>query len=132
MGSIFVLIALQFDLFSIRFILLLVFKKHKHLCFCCSKHMIEKAQLRITIQKKRNDSIIRQSRADIAQLLQIGQLDQAFARVSFLKKNILLCIVTLSFYFFLFILYFRIILLQFKKENYTLFFYFFSMNLYLG
>lgn len=43
--------------------------------------MIEKAQLRITIQKKRNDSIIRQSRADIAQLLQIGQLDQAFARV---------------------------------------------------
>ncbi|KAF3967001.1 hypothetical protein CMV_008954 [Castanea mollissima] len=49
--------------------------------------MIEKAQLRITIQKKRNDSIIRQSRADIAQLLQTGQLDQVFARVERLFKD---------------------------------------------
>nr|XP_023929255.1 IST1-like protein [Quercus suber]POE89584.1 hypothetical protein CFP56_02303 [Quercus suber] len=49
--------------------------------------MIEKAQLRITTQKKRNDSIIRQSRADIAQLLRIGQLDQTFARVERLFKD---------------------------------------------
>lgn len=92
--------------------------------------MIEKAQLRITIQKKRNDSIIRQSRADIAQLLQIGQLDQAFARVHIFF--FCLYIVTLSFYF-LFILYFRIILLQFKKKIILLLIldYFFNLFVYV-
>lgn len=43
--------------------------------------MIKLAHLNVSIQKKRKDSIVKQSRADIAQLLQNGQLDQAFARV---------------------------------------------------
>jgi hypothetical protein len=49
---------------------------------CSSKDVIKQAQLHLTIQKARKDSIIRQSRADIAQLLQNGQLDQALARVT--------------------------------------------------
>uniref|UniRef100_A0A2N9IH70 IST1-like protein n=1 Tax=Fagus sylvatica TaxID=28930 RepID=A0A2N9IH70_FAGSY len=48
---------------------------------------MKEAQLRLTIQKNRKDSIIRQSRADIAQLLQIGQLEQALIRVDKLFKD---------------------------------------------
>ncbi|KAJ6376420.1 hypothetical protein OIU76_025543 [Salix suchowensis] len=45
------------------------------------KRLIEQLQLHLAAQKHRRESIIRQSRADIAQLLQNGRFQQALTRV---------------------------------------------------
>ncbi|XP_073268371.1 uncharacterized protein [Populus alba] len=52
-----------------------------------SKRLIEQLQLHLAAQKHRRESIIRQSRGDIAQLLQNDQLQQALTRVQQLYKD---------------------------------------------
>ncbi|KAG7953664.1 hypothetical protein I3843_12G120200 [Carya illinoinensis] len=49
--------------------------------------MIKLARLRLTTQRNRKCSIVRQSRADIAELLQNDRLDQALARIGKLYKD---------------------------------------------
>ncbi|KAG6756476.1 hypothetical protein POTOM_039905 [Populus tomentosa] len=51
------------------------------------KRLIEQLQLHLAAQKHRRESIIRQSRGDIAQLLQNDQLQQALTRVQQLYKD---------------------------------------------
>ncbi|KAL6199200.1 hypothetical protein ACLB2K_028986 [Fragaria x ananassa] len=48
---------------------------------CLSKSIVEQLQCHLIIQKKKSQAITRQGRDDIGQLLQIGQLDQARARI---------------------------------------------------
>ncbi|GAV89676.1 Ist1 domain-containing protein, partial [Cephalotus follicularis] len=51
------------------------------------KRTIKKLQLHLTIQNNRRDAVIRQSRIDIAQLLQTGHINQALDRVEQLYKD---------------------------------------------
>ncbi|KAF9672843.1 hypothetical protein SADUNF_Sadunf11G0086300 [Salix dunnii] len=52
-----------------------------------NKRLIEQLQLHLAAQKHRRESIIRQSRADIAQLLQNDRLQQVLTRVHQLYKD---------------------------------------------
>lgn len=49
----------------------------------CSENLIMQFQAQLNIQKNRRRVIIVQSRADIAQLLEIDKLESAFSRVSY-------------------------------------------------
>ncbi|KAL6196475.1 hypothetical protein ACLB2K_032090 [Fragaria x ananassa] len=54
------------------------------------KSIVEQLQCHLIIQKKKRQASIRQERDDIGQLLQIGQLDQARARIEELYKDLCL------------------------------------------
>lgn len=60
----------------------MVTQLHPLALFNGSKSIVTQLQRHLIIQKNRREAIIRQERTDISQLLQIGQIEQARARVA--------------------------------------------------